>query len=355
MQRFVAAQFIVNINMAKKLILSIVALVVLALLGRFIFLSWIGSSGVQMSERFVVQGTPTTATVADQLAKQGFIPSAGWYRIYALLNEAARHPKAGTYLLQPGLRFSLIASTLAIGTESDEVQLRVIEGWTISDITNMLNHDEGIATAAVAHSIGQSADALPFDSAWRSKFAFLKALPSNRSLEGYLFPDTYRVWKGQLPESLVQKQLAEFDQRFGTQVVTNESAPLKTLDQVVTLASIVEKEVADPEARRVVAGIFLRRLREGIPLQSDATVNYITKSGRSRATPEDLKVESAYNTYRHKGLPPGPIANPGETAIQAVLHPTPSEYRYFLTDDQGKIYYAETLEQHVANRRKAGY
>lgn len=341
--------------MAKKFILGIVAILFLGFLSRFIFLGWIGTSGVQMSERFVLQGTPTTATVAAQLAKQGFISSARWYRFYALFNEAARHPKAGIYMIQPGLRFSLIASTLAIGSESDEVQLRVIEGWTITDIANMLDRDEGIAAAAVARSIGQSADVSAFDSAWRAKFPFLASLPSSRSLEGYLFPDTYRVWKGQLPESLVQKQLDEFSQRFGTQAVTSASAPLKNLDQVIILASIVEKEVADPEARGLVAGIFLRRLREGIPLQSDATVNYVTKSGRSRATPQDLQVESAYNTYRHKGLPPGPIANPGETAINAVLHPTPSGYRYFLTDDEGKIYYAATLEQHAANRRKAGY
>jgi UPF0755 protein len=84
-------------------------------------------------------------------------------------------------------------------------------------------------------------------------------------------------------------------------------------------------------------------------------VNYVTKSGRARATGEDLNVDSAYNTYKNKGLPPGPISNPSEGSIKAVLEPTPSTYLYFLTDEQGKIYYARTLEEHVANRRKAGY
>jgi UPF0755 protein len=84
-------------------------------------------------------------------------------------------------------------------------------------------------------------------------------------------------------------------------------------------------------------------------------VNYITRSGRSRATAEDLAIENPYNTYQNKGLPPGPIASPSEGALRAVLEPTPSTYRYFLTDEQGKIYYGRTLEEHIANRRKAGY
>lgn len=341
--------------MAKKLLGLGLFLLFAALLGRVLFLVWIGSPVVGATKRFVVEPSASVSQVAAQLTEDGIIPGALWYRAYALLSSAARTPKAGTYVLQPGQRFSQIASTLALGPESDEVQVRIIEGWTIADMAALLQQEQAVSPEEFKRVVGEGGDRAPFDVDWRTKFSFLKNLPANRSLEGYLFPDTYRVWRGQLPAGLVSKQLTEFDQRIGGAKVTSASAPLKTLDEVIILASIVEKEVSKPDERKMVAGIFLRRLREGMPLQSDATVNYITRSGRSRSTSEDLQIENPYNTYKNKGLPPGPISNPSETAIRAVLEPTPSSYRYFLTDEQGKIYYGRTLEEHAANRRKAGY
>ncbi len=192
----------------------------------------------------------------------------------------------------------------------------------------------------------------PFDAKLKGDFPFLKELPAGASLEGYLFPSTYRVWKDQLPLGLVRKQLDEF-----ANWQSNSAADIQkqgmSLPDLVTLASIVEKEVANPQDRKIVAGIFLRRLREGMPLQSDATVNYLTRSGRARSTAKDLEVDSPYNTYKYKGLPPAPIGNPGQAALDAVLHSTDLGYRYFLTDDKGKTYFAKTLEEHVQNRRTA--
>lgn len=355
MPLFDARQSIVNIRMAKKLLSLLACLFVLACIGRFFFFAWIGSPTVGATKRFTVEAGVGTSQVAHQLTEQGIVASSLWYRVYSLISSTARHPKPGTYVLQPGQRFSQIAATLALGPESDEVQVRVIEGWTMADIRTLLKEDHAVSEDDFTRVVGQEIDKQAFDVSLRSRFSFLKALPANRTLEGYLFPDTYRVWRGQLPTALVTKQLSEFEQRIATEKVTPASAPLETLDEVVILASIVEKEVSTSEQRKMVAGIFLRRLREGIPLQSDATVNYVTRSGRSRATSEDLAIDSEYNTYKQKGLPPGPISNPSETAIRAVLEPTPSTYRYFLTDEQGKIYYGRTLEEHAANRRRAGY
>ena len=239
--------------------------------------------------------------------------------------------------------------------ETEEVRIQIIEGWSIADLQRLLQETHGIPEDASIRVMGKAGGGAAFDASFRLSFPFLAHLPRGRSLEGYLFPDTYRVWRGQLPIGLVKKELEAFAERIASQALTRESAPLKTLDEVVILASIVEKEVSTPEARNMVAGIFLRRLREGIPLQSDATVNYITHSGRARASAEDLTIKSLYNTYRQRGLPPGPISNPGEVAIQAVLHPTPSPYRYFLTDERGQMYYARTLAEHILNRRKAGF
>jgi UPF0755 protein len=160
------------------------------------------------------------------------------------------------------------------------------------------------------------------------------------------------VWKDQLPQGLIKKQLDAFATR-AFRLIEGAEKQGRTLNEVVTLASIVEKEVANPEDRKIVAGIFWNRLQSGMPLQSDATVNYVTHAGRTRPTIIDLAVESAYNTYAHRGLPPGPICNPGADALEAALNPAKTPYRYFLTDANGKTYFARTLEEHILNRKMA--
>ncbi|MBD3251912.1 endolytic transglycosylase MltG [Candidatus Uhrbacteria bacterium] len=184
-------------------------------------------------------------------------------------------------------------------------------------------------------------------------YAFLSEVPESHSLEGYLFPDTYEVWEDQLPEGLIRKQLRTFANKVIIPLEEQRAASGLSWHEVVTLASIVEAEVRTPKTRKVVAGIFLNRLNDGMRLQSDATLNYIIDEGRDRATQQDLKLDSPYNTYRLEGLPPGPVGNPGLSSIEAVLNPTPTEYYFFLTDESGNVYYAETFEGHQRNRQEA--
>lgn len=236
----------------------------------------------------------------------------------------------------------------------EEVSVRIIEGKTIDEITIAMAEKHGLDKRDIRSSIGASVDRAPMANYWREQYPFLKHLPKDRSLEGYLFPDTYRVYKDQLPKAVFQKQLDEFALHFATTTVGPQSAPLKTLDDVVILASIVEAEVTAETDRAIVAGIFLNRLRIGMALQTDASLSYLHGSNRAQATAEDLASTSPYNTYKHRGLPPGPIGNPGKDSIEAVLHPKKTDYFYFLTDKQGKVYYAKTLEEHARNRAKAG-
>ncbi len=294
------------------------------------------------------------ATVAATLESQGFIPSASRYRLYGRIDSAVSRPRAGTYQLRPGTSYHDIARVLALGPARSEIQVTVIEGETIDQFIDQLNKDQSVDPADTVRIIGRSVNRVPFDPALRDRYPFLADLPRDRSLDGYLFPNTYRVWADQLPESLITKQLDEFSKRYSAAKPGPASAPLKDLDDVIILASIVQDEVRSNDDMRIVAGIFLNRLRDGMALQSDATLNYLTGSGRARANSRDLSIDSPWNTYKVRGLPPSPIGNPGDAAIQAVLNPEPTEYRYFLTDEQGKTYYAKTLEEHTANRRKAG-
>lgn len=305
-------------------------------------------------------GTPLVLTsaephrVAYALREAKLIPNTWSFRVYSLFDRRTSRIKLGGYEIQPGSPYREIVSQLLVGTPKTEVKVRIIEGWTLDDIeAEVAQH--GVSSTAVQASLGRSADRGAFADHWRDEFSFLRALPKNRSLEGYLFPDTYRVWKEQLPEALTRKQLQAFSSRVSGLSLTEKSAPLTSLDEVIRLASIVEKEVPTDEDRRLVAGVFLTRLREGMLLQSDATVEYVTASGRARSTGKDLQINSPFNTYRYKGLPPGPIGNPSLSAIRAVLNPDVQGYRYFLTDAEGKVYYGKTLAEHAANRTKAGY
>ncbi len=293
--------------------------------------------------------------VSQILRDNGIIKSASQYRWYGRLDSATGRARAGAYQIRPETNFHEIARILALGPARDEVQITAIEGESVDALIDQLSTENHIDPVNTARVIGHSINRTAFDGSLRDAYPFLAVLPRDRSLDGYLFPNTYRVWADQLPEALITKQLDEFSKRFSAAKPGPASAPLTSLDQVIILASIVQDEVRSNDEMRMVAGIFLNRLRDGMALQSDATLNYLTGSGRAQANAKDLETDSPWNTYKYRGLPPSPIGNPGEAAIKAVLDPESNDYRYFLTDKEGKIYYARTLEEHVANRQKAGY
>lgn len=282
-------------------------------------------------------------SVAELLKTKGITDSAAGYVLYSIVDGSADHPKIGTYRVRPGMSYRTLARMFALGPEREEVAITIVEGWDLGDEAQALAEYE---TDAVVFSNASRVDS------WKSSYDFLRDLPNGTLLEGYLFPDTYRVWKDQLPQSLIKKQLDAFASR-ATRIAEDAKTQGRTLRDIVILASIVEKEVAKPEDRAIVAGIFWNRLRSGMALQSDATIAYLTDSGRSRSTAEDLAVDSPYNTYRHRGLPPGPISNPGADALDAALHPAKTAYHYFLTDAEGKTYFAKTFEEHQLNRQRA--
>lgn len=336
-----------------RLALAAVVLMLVVLSGRLVHRAWFQTPQVGPAVPVSITSIELSS-VTDVLGEAGIIRDPWLFRLYAFFDWRTDRLKLGGYELHPGTPYRDLISELIRGVPKTEVRLKVIEGWTVTDIEKTLVQDFGVAATNVQVVIGERADRRRFDPAWREEFSFLKTLPPDRSLEGYLFPDTYRVWKEQLPESLVRKQLQTFQQEVASLPLTEKSLPLKSLDEVIRLASIVEKEVATDQDRRLVAGVFLTRLREGMLLQSDATIQYVTQSGRSRSTSADLRLASDFNTYRTKGLPPAPIANPSLSSIQAVLDPDIRGFRYFLTDAAGKVYYGKTLQEHAQNRTKAG-
>jgi peptidoglycan lytic transglycosylase G len=271
--------------------------------------------------------------IARHLAGQGVIRSEAAFIGMAVLRGTARSLKAGEYEVPQGASLLTVVELLETGRVKPHL-LVLREGFTIRDLARQIEA-EGLAPATdvvriagspyIAWSLGIEAD----------------------SLEGYLFPDTYQVTKGTRVDEILARMVQRFRERAGTaDVVARALERGMSLHQLVTLASIVEKETSLAAERPIVARVFLNRLELDMPLQADPTVAYaVAKEGRS-PTREDLQVDHAFNTYRNRGLPPGPIGNPGRAAIDAVLEPADVPYLYFVASDDRAHHFSTTLEEH---------
>ena len=170
--------------------------------------------------------------------------------------------------------------------------------------------------------------------------------------EGYLFPDTYRFYKDAEPEDIIARMKENFNKKITPDILEEIRKFKKELSEIIIMASILEEEVSAAEDRKIVAGILWKRLDRGIGLNVDAALTYILGRASHELTVSDLKYDSPYNTYRYRGLPPAPISNPGLEAIFAATRPAASPYFYYLTDKEGTMHYAKTLEEHALNKRK---
>lgn len=248
------------------------------------------------------------------LKEGGAIVSAQAFSFFSELFGGARY---GTYLFDHPASVIEVAWMVSRGGNAPTVRVTIPEGASVRE-----------ARAILEQAL------LGFDS---ERFASL-AEPH----EGYLFPETYFFAPGVSPVTIVESMRATFDD------MTKDLAPSR---DVIIMASLLEKEARQYETRQVIAGILWKRLDAGMPLQVDAVFGYILGTGTINPTFEQLKIDSPYNTYTNKGLPPGPIGNPGLNAIEAALNPTKTPYWYYLTGSDGLMHYAKTFEEHVANRK----
>lgn len=246
----------------------------------------------------------------------------------------------------------------------EEETVKVLEGWTISDILQHLETLNGqndfkelVGEPKVDYRTQDEAD-WPFD--YSDRFSFLKSKPRYYSLEGFLFPDTYRVFKeATSSQDLVIKMLSNFDKKLSPELRAEIERQGKTIYDIVIMASLIEKEApidySDPDNKsaRIVSDIFWGRLKIGMALQSDATLSYYFSDNNPTHSGTQLEVDTPYNSYKYTGLPPTPIANPSLKAIEAAVYPIATDYNYFLTTlDGSEIYYAKTYQEHLNNKNK---
>ena len=247
-----------------------------------------------------------------------------------------------------------------------EKNVVLLEGWTNRDMDQYFQR-EGIWQAGDFLTIvgfpqvdySQEKN-LPLPIDFSDEFDFLQDKPKNKGLEGYLYPDTYRIFADNAkPEELIRKMLQNFDQQLTAKMRSDIKAKGKTIYEIITMASLIEKEApinyqtGDNKDAKIIAGIFWDRIKNGQALQSCASLAYILGVNKPQYSSDDTQIDSLYNTYKYRNLPPGPVSNPGILAIEAAIYPIYTDYNYFLTPANSKdIVYAVTYEEHLKNKNK---
>ncbi len=316
------------------------------LLAIFLFVAvlwWIQNSKpvsgkTEMQDFLIVRGA-SAGQIANKLHGDGLIKSPLAFKIYVQVTNKQNKIQAGEFRLSPSFSLQRIVEELESGPT--EVWVTIPEGFRREEIAkrfaSVLEKDEQFTVDFLNVTQGQ---------------------------EGLLFPDTYLFAKEASPSAVANKLRSTFDSKLSAKMRQDIAELGYTMNQVVTMASIVERETLTGGERPVVAGILYKRLRAGWPLQADATLQYAVANAKCQMpnakcenwwqtpTSADKEINSAYNTYRSGGLPPGPIANPGLSSLEAAIYPEDSPYWYYIHDRSGKIHYAVTLEEHNENIRR---
>ncbi|MBU4360644.1 endolytic transglycosylase MltG, partial [Patescibacteria group bacterium] len=282
-------------------------------------------------KEFIALRGESVGQIARNLVAQDVINSEWTFKFYVWLKGWQSSIQAGTYILTP-MSISDVATTLVSGKVDNEISLKFIEGWTAQEIANELVARKIIINSQEFLNLAQAKN---FSSEYSGKFSFLKDVES-RSLEGFLFPDTYSVYKDATVNDVIIKMLDNFNDKLTPALRTEIKAQGKTIYQVLIMASIIEAEVQTDEDRKLISDILWKRLDSQMPLQVDSSLKYVIgKQDRNALTYAELKIDSLYNTYKYKGLPPTPICNPGESAIRSAIYPKNSDFWFYLSDKQG--------------------
>ncbi|MBI5037143.1 MAG: endolytic transglycosylase MltG [Candidatus Kerfeldbacteria bacterium] len=338
--------------MMKKLFIIVVVLIFVGgALGTLYYwnqISWPVSDDTS-TKLYAVREGEGVKEIAQGLFEAGLIKSTFWFETYVFFDGSESQFIAGTYSLSPSLNSREVVDVLTSGETTPEANITMIEGWTAEDMgayleeRGVVRKDEFLQAALVTDSRDIISDVT---------YGFLADKPDNQGLEGFLFPDTYRIYDGATSADVIKKMLDNFDVKLSDELRSAAAARGMSIYEIVTLASIIEKEVRSDDDRAIASGIFYARLEQGVALQSDATVNYVTGKQALQPTLEDLETDNPYNTYKHQGLPPGPICNPSLSALRAAVYPAETEYFYFLTKPDGSTVFSVTYDEHLENKAK---
>lgn len=335
-------------KIAKSLVIAISAgvLIIIITLGWAIY-AINTPAGAGKPQLITIKEGSSIDSIATQLAEAKVITNDQLFRLYARFGPAGGQLRPGPYMLSPDMTMVEIVDYLASGKIAAR-QVTIAEGKTIKQIAAVLEEDtdfKGQGFESIAKSQPEAVQLLQE----------LRAPEGTTNPEGVYFPNTYEVLKTQDVSALAQKMLAGFRSEALSYLVNPQPENGKQVHPYVAqltpyqrliLASMVEKEAAKSDDRAMIAGVFYNRLSQGMRLESDPTINYVT--GKIVPSAADLTINSPYNTYRTRGLPPTPICNPSLDSIKAAIYATPNDYLFFIGKDR-KVYFAKTYAEHQAN------
>lgn len=272
--------------------------------------------------------------IAGRLYAAGAIRSRVGFVLLAGVRGSSRQLKAGEYELARGASTLDVLKQIEAGRVKQHLVLHP-EGATVAELARVLESERLAPSGAVAR--------LATDRAFLATLGI-----DGPSIEGYLFPDTYQLVRGMTTEEILARMVQRLRTKAGPDLTARAQARGLSVHQLLTLASIIEREAVDRGELRTISAVFWNRLKINMPLQADPTVQYATGKERRTLTRADLATDHAYNTYRRSGLPPGPIASPGLAAIEAALDPAPVKYLYFVAMDDHRHYFSASLGEHNA-------
>ena len=288
--------------------------------------------------RVIIPRGASFAQAADSLARTGLVGSPRMFRLYGRVTGGDRNIKPGTYLLKHGTPWKDIVSALN-GGHGLVNTITIPEGYTLSQITPLLARTLRVPMDSVQAAVRDTALLARLD------------IP-NPTLEGYVFPDTYAFPLGTTARQAVREMVYSFERRWKPEWDSSLVDLKINRNDLVTMASIVEREARLPEERPVIAAVYYNRLRKGMLLQADPTIQYALGHHVGRVLYKDLEIASPYNTYIHKGLPPGPVASPGVASLAAAANPANVPYLYFVASKDGHHEFRMTLEEHTSAIRE---
>ncbi|MEI7621262.1 MAG: endolytic transglycosylase MltG [Candidatus Moraniibacteriota bacterium] len=334
----------------KKISFLILAVVFLG--GCFFYVRneiYFAQGSASKPRNIVVEKGDDALVIGEKLMQGGIISGKYFFVFYLWTTDKLHSLIAGVYEFPEGMQIPEVAKILT-GGEVVPMSVKVTfpEGWTSKKMAEKLS-ESGFSSADFLKLANAPTKELI------EKYEFLQALPKGASLEGFLFPDTYYFAKDATAEEIIVKILKNFETKVFTLIKQDLISQEKSVFEIVTMASVVEGEVRNDSDRKIVAGLFWNRLKIGMPLQSDATLEYALGTNKFQHSIEETKLDSPYNTYRNKGLPPGPVSNPSLNSIVATLKPQATDFVYFLSDPKtGMTVFAKTYPEHLANKTKYG-
>lgn len=333
--------------MHKKLVILISVLAILCAAAVLV--------GVDIRKDFTHNrlSSPVTFTVDDgesanvtinKLHENGVIRYPAFFKLKCRRDSRSSAIKSGAVTINPGMSYDDIMSLLTENNRNT-VKVTIPEGYELRMIAERIEQ-EGLATQEEFYAAANPAD---------YSYPFLTDLPQRENpLEGYLYPDTYIFPETAAAHDIIDAMLSEFNSVFTEEYINRAEELDMTVDSIVTLASIIERETDNPDERAKVAGVFYNRINSGMYLQSCATVQYVLAERKARLTNDDIAVDSPYNTYKYPGLPIGPIASPGKECIEAALYPEQTTAKFFVLGADGKHIFSDTYEEHLIAKNSVG-